>query len=230
MGEVAPVKTKFALWGLIALFSSASALYLNGSLGADTPAEEVAEEAPVEAQPAPSESTPSTPLGQDIEVPPPPFSEGIFPCMDCHVEIEANPERRPLEEYHEEILLNHDEENRWCLDCHDAENRDVLRLASGKTIPFEQSYLLCAQCHGPNFRDWKAGVHGKRMGRWDGKERSYLLCVHCHNPHDPKFPHIEPMPKPDSPEMSRQTLQDHIEPLVLPEPFPKRSSGVVEEE
>ena len=31
------------------------------------------------------------------------------------------------------------------------------------------------------YRDWKAGVHGKRTGEWDGR-KDYLLCVNCHNP------------------------------------------------
>ena len=32
-----------------------------------------------------------------FSVPPPPFSEGIFPCSDCHADMETNPERRELE-------------------------------------------------------------------------------------------------------------------------------------
>jgi hypothetical protein len=216
-------RTQISLSGIIALVCGMVLFYWTVSIRADTPSD-------VEVEKVSSTPLPTSPPGQDIQVPPPPFSEDIFPCMECHEIIDPNPERRALEEFHEEILLNHDEENRWCLDCHDADNRDVLRLASGKTIPFEESYRLCAQCHGPKFRDWKAGVHGKRMGRWDGKERSYLLCVHCHNPHDPKYPHIAPMAKPESPELTRQLRNQPVEPLVLPEPFPKRSSGVVEDE
>jgi len=42
-------------------------------------------------------------------------------------------------------------------------------------IPFTESYYLCGQCHGDIFRDWKAGVHGKRTGMWNGK-KEYVLC------------------------------------------------------
>ncbi len=131
-----------------------------------------------------------------IQVPPPPFTDDIFPCSECHSEMEPNPKRRKLEDMHDEILLNHDEKNRWCLDCHDLNNRDKLHLASGKLIDFTESYKLCGQCHGPKLRDWKNGIHGKRTGFWNGKKK-YLLCAHCHNPHSPKFKKIKPEPAPD---------------------------------
>jgi hypothetical protein len=133
-------------------------------------------------------------------VPPPPFSEGIFPCSQCHEGMEANPERRELT-FHTEIAegFNHAKEQRWCLDCHNANDRDVLRSASGKLISFEESYYLCGQCHGTIFRDWKAGVHGKRTGLWNGKKQ-YRLCVHCHTPHWPKFKPLKPMPPPLKPD------------------------------
>ncbi len=132
-------------------------------------------------------------------VPPPPFSEGIFPCSDCHADMEVNPTRRKLEMFHTNIeLKNHAEDQRWCLDCHNPEDRDVLRLASGKLISFEESYYLCGQCHGTIFRDWKAGVHGKRTGEWNGK-KVYRLCVQCHNPHQPRFKPLVPKPPPVKP-------------------------------
>jgi hypothetical protein len=136
----------------------------------------------------------------EFELPPPPFKEdGIFPCTDCHdPEIPVNTRRRQLKMAHDEIELQHDEEHRWCLDCHDTENRDMLHLASGETVSFEESYKLCGQCHGDKYRDWRAGIHGRRTGRWDG-EKSYLLCVHCHDSHHPAFEPIEPEPAPVPP-------------------------------
>lgn len=127
----------------------------------------------------------------------PPFTDGIFPCNDCHSEIEPNPLRRELVDMHDDItaIMNHDNENRWCLDCHDTNNRDSLKLASGKLLDFKESYKLCGQCHGDKLRDWKVGVHGKRTGEWNGK-KEYLLCVHCHNPHTPKFKELTPEPPP----------------------------------
>jgi hypothetical protein len=132
-------------------------------------------------------------------VPPPPFSEDIFPCSDCHEDQEVNPERRVLEDMHEDIqIINHNEEERWCLDCHNPDDRDVLRLASGRLVSFEESYYLCGQCHGTIFRDWKAGIHGRRTGEWNGT-KTYRLCVHCHNPHQPRFKPITPKPPPIKP-------------------------------
>jgi len=127
----------------------------------------------------------------------PPFSDGIYPCTDCHANFAPNPVRRTLTEWHEDIsaMFNHDSENRWCLDCHDLKNRNYLRLASGKLLDFKESYKLCGQCHGEKYRDWKVGVHGKRTGFWNGK-KEYLLCVNCHNPHSPKFKELTPEPPP----------------------------------
>ena len=133
----------------------------------------------------------------DIQVPPPPFTEGIFPCSECHGDMETNPNRRQIE-FHEEIVFKHDERNRWCLDCHDAENRDKLHLASGELVDFGESYRLCGQCHGPKYRDWRAGIHGRRTGNWNG-QKDYLLCAHCHNPHSPRFVSIKPEPAPERP-------------------------------
>lgn len=134
---------------------------------------------------------------KDIQVPPPPFSEDIFPCSQCHGEMETNPERRVLDA-HEDIVLKHDEKNRWCLDCHDAKNRDVLHLADGRPVDFKESYKLCGQCHGPKLRDWKNGVHGRRTGSWNGR-KEYLLCANCHNPHSPRFKSMKPEPAPVKP-------------------------------
>jgi hypothetical protein len=133
-----------------------------------------------------------------VEVPPPPFSDGIFPCSDCHADLPVNRTRRELTDMHTEIELRHDEEHRWCLDCHSAADRDRLHLASGEPVPFEESYRLCGQCHGEKYRDWRAGVHGRRIGEWNG-QKSYLLCAHCHDPHQPRFKALAPKPAPERP-------------------------------
>jgi uncharacterized CHY-type Zn-finger protein len=153
--------------------------------------------APKNKEPA-EKGNPETPRGPQFAVPKPPFSPGIFPCSDCHKEMKPNPVRRTLTEEHTNIVLNHAQGQRWCLDCHDTYNRDKLHLVNGKLIRFEESYLLCGQCHGDKYRDWKVGVHGKRTGMWNG-EKQYLLCVHCHNPHDPSFKPLQPMPPPVRP-------------------------------
>lgn len=139
------------------------------------------------------------PSGKDVEnaIELPPFSDGIYPCNDCHSDQKPNPTKRELVDMHDDIsaMFDHDKENRWCTDCHDLNNRNYLKLASGKLLDFKESYKLCGQCHGEKLRDWKVGVHGKRTGMWNGK-KEYLLCVHCHNPHSPKFKELTPLPPP----------------------------------
>ncbi|MDH3626659.1 MAG: hypothetical protein OEV00_07740 [Acidobacteriota bacterium] len=135
----------------------------------------------------------------EFTVPPPPFSdEYIFPCSDCHADLDINTERRELD-MHDEVVLNHGPPERWCLDCHNTDDRDYLRLVDGTSVPFEESYKLCGQCHGTIYRDWRAGIHGRRRGYWDGA-KEYLLCAHCHNPHDPEYQPIAPMPPPVRPQ------------------------------
>ncbi len=144
-------------------------------------------------------------------VPQPPWSEsGYFPCTECHSEMELNPEPRVLEEMHDDIVLDHGPKDRWCLDCHNPDDRDVLRLLNGRLISFDESYLLCGQCHGTIFRDWRHGIHGRRRGYWNGG-KSYLLCAHCHDPHAPAFHAIEPLPPPVRPQYLARRAQEEIQ-------------------
>jgi hypothetical protein len=159
-----------------------------------------AAEIPKASPPAKKEGAPNHP---QFAVPTPPFTPGIFPCSDCHKEMKPNPTRRVLKDEHTNIVLNHAQGERWCLDCHDTYDRDRLHLVNGQRIRFEESYRLCGQCHGDKYRDWKVGVHGKRTGMWNG-EKQYLLCVNCHNPHDPRFKPLAPMPPPVRPEAIRK--------------------------
>ncbi|MHC4938082.1 MAG: hypothetical protein ACYTHK_03845 [Planctomycetota bacterium] len=115
-------------------------------------------------------------------------------CETCHSRITAP--------QHAAIELHHAEEQRDCYGCHNPADRDRLRLANGRTLRFESSYLLCGQCHGPKLRDWRDGLHGKRTGEWGGK-RKYLLCVHCHNPHEPRIQPMPALPRPPRPEEIR---------------------------
>ena len=115
-------------------------------------------------------------------------------CETCHKDTR--------EKAHAKIVLHHAEEQRGCLDCHDAADRDVLHLSNGSKIAFEESFKLCGQCHGTQYRDWKVGLHGKRTGEWNGR-REYRLCVNCHWPHEPRFAPMKPQPRPARPEEIR---------------------------
>lgn len=132
--------------------------------------------------------------GTKLGAPLPAFSEGMFPCKECHdPSLPVNTERRQLKLAHEDVVLHHD--NRWCYDCHDQQDRDKLHLISGERIDFSESYRLCGECHGDKYRDWVLGVHGKRTGDWNG-EKTYLVCANCHAAHAPAFKPLKPSPAP----------------------------------
>jgi hypothetical protein len=59
------------------------------------------------------------------------------------------------------------------------------------------------------------GVHGKRIGRWDG-EKTYLLCVSCHNPHTPRFKGVKEVTVD-----GKTTIAPTLE-MIRPEPRPRR--------
>ncbi|MBK9518732.1 MAG: hypothetical protein IPO09_15565 [Anaeromyxobacter sp.] len=169
--------------------------------------------------PTPAAPPPARPPEPQIQANSPPFSDGVFPCSGCHdPKDKVNGERRELQFHNGEgepaTVLAHGGE-RWCLDCHDAQNRDQLRSAAGKPIPFTESYRLCGQCHGDKYRDWKVGVHGKRTGMWDGA-KTYFLCVNCHNPHTPRWKGVDDRMV-DGKRVVSPTLQ-----LLKPEPRPRR--------
>lgn len=139
----------------------------------------------------------AAPAQKEFSVAPPPLTEGIFPCSQCHQGMPVNRTPRRLEQFHQDIELKH-MPGGWCFDCHNPADRDKFRLANGTLVGFDESYKVCGQCHGPVLRDWKLGIHGKRTGMWNG-EKQYYLCVNCHYPHQPKFKAIEPMPPPARP-------------------------------
>jgi len=95
----------------------------------------------------------------------------------------------------------------WCLDCHHKDTRNKFIDHRGNEISFDEPQKLCGKCHGPAYRDWRDGVHGKRIGEWEtaGKKR-WWVCTECHNPHDIQqgtrnsgFEQIEPEPAPRLP-------------------------------
>ena len=124
----------------------------------------------------------------------------IFPCSQCHTPEDLPPNFTPrlLEDAHEKIALDHGPKNRWCFDCHHPDDRDRLHLASGESIEFDASHRLCGQCHGTIHRDWERGIHGRRLGYWNGPQVAFP-CVWCHSPHRPEFEHFKPLPPPVAP-------------------------------
>lgn len=137
---------------------------------------------------------------------PPPFQgEEIFPCVDCHDPdfMEVDTTRRELADPHDTMPeYAHAAHRMWCMDCHDAEDRDMLHLASGETLPFEEAPRLCGQCHSEEHRDWVVGVHGLVNGMWNGP-RTIQPCASCHDAHAPAYGKIDLMPGPKKPEVTR---------------------------
>ena len=118
-------------------------------------------------------------------------------CSECHRLFESNPGVQTNLLRHEDIVLEHGLNNR-CLNCHSTKNRDKLVLHGEQEIGYDQVVDLCAKCHGPTWRDWQKGMHGRTTGSWDPEspEQSRLLCTQCHDPHAPAFASIEPLPGP----------------------------------
>ena len=118
-------------------------------------------------------------------------------CSDCHALFDSASETPPALKQHEDIVLDHGLNDR-CLNCHSTKDRDKLVLHGEREIGYDAVVDLCAKCHGPTFRDWERGVHGKTLGSWEigSAAARRLLCTECHDPHAPAFPAYEPLPGP----------------------------------
>jgi uncharacterized CHY-type Zn-finger protein len=118
----------------------------------------------------------------------------FFPCLQCHQFMPVNPQPRELLSPHPRVI-KHGKGRFWCLNCHDAEDRNHLRTIRGDKVDFDQAYLICGQCHWNRQKDWYFGGHGKRAANWRG-ERVIYSCPHCHDPHDPTIKGRKPSPRP----------------------------------
>jgi hypothetical protein len=108
----------------------------------------------------------------------------LFPCSQCHKVLPLNAQPRKLVNAPHPAALDHGKGRMWCLDCHQGNDRDALHTVGGAKVDFDQSYLVCGQCHSARQRDWYFGAHGKRVVGWKG-EREIYSCTHCHDPHSP---------------------------------------------
>lgn len=120
-------------------------------------------------------------------------------CVTCHAPGTPNQQNRiasDLKEFHQGLSFAHGQVS--CLSCHNANDYDSLRLADGTSIAYSDVMTLCAQCHGPQTRDYKHGAHGGMTGHWDLSRgpRERNNCVDCHDPHAPAFPKMNPTFKP----------------------------------
>jgi signal peptidase len=121
-------------------------------------------------------------------------------CQGCHGTID-NLFRHPSINLtiHNIFHLNSTKD---CTMCHNPDSMNLLKLASGVTIPIVEDYKLCQQCHSPYYNQWDAGSHyvnktappstldytGAQVAddpKWENAWRKDNSCTNCHNPHNP---------------------------------------------
>ncbi len=128
-------------------------------------------------------------------------------CYACHdrakkVELHFDPEGNiKLPDEHNDLVMGHGRHrrNNNCFNCHDEENLEKLQTRDGRQVKLLESTPLCGSCHGPTYRDWEAGAHGRTAGHWlrSAGPIKREACVNCHDPHSPKFPPRKPAPGPN---------------------------------
>ncbi len=130
-----------------------------------------------------------------------------YKCAECHTDLGLSKKRGFPEAEHKKILAEFDHGlNTQCLSCHNRADRNSYIDHDGTALPSDNPSRLCAKCHGPTYREWQVGIHGRQNGYWDKKQgaRTKLVCVQCHDPHNPAFP----LMKPDAPPIrSRLALE-----------------------
>ncbi|MCP5520078.1 MAG: hypothetical protein H7A46_00855 [Verrucomicrobiales bacterium] len=129
-----------------------------------------------------------------------------YRCSECHRILPSPAETLRTLGQHKEIQLRHGLNTR-CFNCHHRTNRDAFVDEFGGEIAWDEPQLLCARCHGPVYRDWEAGSHGRVNGYWDTAlgPQTKRRCVECHDPHNPPFHSLSPAPAPNTLRMGVQT-------------------------
>jgi len=129
-----------------------------------------------------------------------------FDCYGCHeknkppvLKFDAD-HNLIIPKEHSDIVMGHGSHNRnnICYNCHDEQNLELLQTRDGRELKMAESPPLCGSCHGPSYREWEAGAHGRTGGYWNLAlgELKRQICVDCHNPHHPKIPQQKPAPRP----------------------------------
>lgn len=182
----------------------------------------------------PSWATDTTPVRQPKLKPN--YVAGVFTyrCSDCHRIIPSPAETDRKLTQHKEIQLEHGLNTR-CFNCHHRTNRDAFVDDYGNEIPWDQPQLLCAKCHGPVYRDWQHGAHGRTNGYWDTSRgtQTRRKCIECHDPHRPPFQPLVPAPGPHTLRMGPHEFGAHgqgHDPLRLGEHRGTPDEDVVSEE
>jgi len=129
-----------------------------------------------------------------------------YDCYGCHEKNKPPPIRYDenqkiiIPKEHSNIVMGHGahDRNNLCYNCHNEQNLLTLQVRNGHEVKFDNIPALCGSCHGPTYRDWEAGAHGRTSGYWDRSKGDIqrLVCANCHNPHAPRIPTRAPAPGP----------------------------------
>jgi hypothetical protein len=158
----------------------------------------------------PAWATDPTPVRQPKLKPEYQTATYTYQCLECHRIIPSPQETLRQLTQHTEIQLNHGINTR-CFNCHHPGNRNAFVNDFGDEIPWNQPQLLCAKCHGPVYRDWQAGSHGRINGYWDTRRgpQTKRRCIECHDPHAPSFMRMPPAPGPNTLRMGSPAPTEH---------------------
>ena len=129
-----------------------------------------------------------------------------YDCYTCHekakpwpIRFDAN-QKIIIPKEHANIVMGHGshDRNNLCSNCHNEANLVTLQVRDGRELKFDNPTPLCGSCHGPTYRDWESGAHGRTSGHWDTTKGDVqrLVCVNCHDPHSPHIPSLAPAPGP----------------------------------
>jgi hypothetical protein len=153
-----------------------------------------------------------------------------YGCSDCHKLFPSPPETTRSLTQHRDIELKHGINTR-CFNCHHRTNRDAFVDDWGREIPPNQPQLLCAKCHGPVYRDWLHGSHGRTNGYWDKRQgpQQRRKCIECHDPHQPPFPPMPPAPAPNTLRMGNQRFPPERTAVTNPLRLYRRPDGAPSE-
>jgi hypothetical protein len=105
-----------------------------------------------------------------------------FDCYVCHEKNKPPPLRLNTNQNiivaaeHSDIVMGHGKHgrNNNCFNCHNETNLVLLQPRDGRELTFADSTQLCGSCHGPTYRDWLAGAHGRISGYWDRGSAPFL--------------------------------------------------------
>jgi len=181
-------------------------------------------------QPVITTSEPATPTKYPVLVHPGPetpqvvamlggeASPALISCSTCHATRPpdlSTVSATQLVDFHQGLYYAHGSLS--CLSCHNADNYDTLRKADGSAVEYPQTVQLCAQCHGPQYRDYTHYSHGGMTGHWDltSGPRERNTCTDCHDPHQPAYPRVQPVfPPQDRGARQQRERLAHVQPKV----------------